>query len=311
MVYDFAIESFDTTRCVMELRNLITFIHVAELGSFTRAAEQLGYSQSTVSFQIKQLEEELDCLLFERINHTITLTERGHELVSYAHRIRALMEEYKESLTKEELSGSIHIVTPDSICDDMINSRYIDFHKKYPSISIRFTTGDSALMLNMLDHNEADFIITLDSRLYNKDYIIAKEQPLSMHFVASVNSAFAKKKRLSVKNIINEPFILTEYGQGYRRVLDRELSKMLLKITPVLEIGRTDIIKTMIAQNNMISFLPDFVTKDLVDSGVLCYLDVCDIQVDIWKQLIYHKNKWLSKSMKTFIDYVKEQEFSN
>ena len=295
----------------MELRNLITFIHVAELGSFTKAAEQLGYSQSTVSFQIKQLEEELGCLLFERINHTITLTERGHKLISYAHGIRALMDEFKESLTKEELSGSIHIVAPDSICDDMINSHYIDFHEKYPSISIRFTTGDSALMLEMLDHNEADFIITLDSRLHNKDYVIAKEQPLSMHFVSSTNSKFAGKKKLSVKDIINEPFILTEHGQGYRRVLDRELAKMSLEITPVLEIGRTDIITTMIAQNNMVSFLPDFVTKDLVDSGVLCYLDVCDIHVDIWKQLIYHKNKWISKSMKTFIDYVKEQEFSD
>ncbi|MBQ3166220.1 MAG: LysR family transcriptional regulator, partial [Clostridia bacterium] len=86
----------------MELRNLITFIHVAELGSFTKAAEQLGYSQSTVSFQIKQLEEELDCLLFERINHTITLTERGRELVSYAHQVRALTDEFKETLNKEE-----------------------------------------------------------------------------------------------------------------------------------------------------------------------------------------------------------------
>lgn len=295
----------------MELRNLITFIHVAELGSFTKAAEQLGYSQSTVSFQIKQLEEELGCLLFERINHTITLTERGHELVSYAHGVRALMDEFKESLTKEELSGAIHIVTPDSICDDMINSHYIDFHEKYPSISIRFTTGDSALMLDMLDHNEADFIITLDSRLYNKDYIIAKEQPLSMHFVANAASKFAGKKKLSVKDIIDEPFILTEHGQGYRRVLDRELAKMSLEITPVLEIGRTDIITAMIAGNNMVSFLPDFVTKDLVDSGVLCYLDVRDIHIDIWKQLIYHKNKWMSKSLKTFIDYVKENEFSN
>ena len=55
----------------MELRNLITFIHVAELGTFTKAAEQLDYSQSTISFQIKQLEDELGCLLFERINHTI------------------------------------------------------------------------------------------------------------------------------------------------------------------------------------------------------------------------------------------------
>ena len=61
----------------MELRNLITFTHVADLGSFTKAAEVLGYSQSTISFQIKQLEEELGCLLFERINHTITLTARG------------------------------------------------------------------------------------------------------------------------------------------------------------------------------------------------------------------------------------------
>lgn len=295
----------------MELRNLITFIHVAELGSFTKTAEQLGYSQSTVSFQIKQLEEELGCLLFERINHTIALTDRGRELVSYAHGIRALMDEFKESLTTEELSGSIHIVTPDSICDDMINSHYIDFHKKYPLISIRFTTGDSGVMLNMLDHNEADFIITLDSRLYNKDYIIAKEQPLSMHFVASANSKFAGVKKLSVKDIINESFILTEYGQGYRRVLDRELAKMSLEITPVLEIGRTDIITEMIAQNNMISFLPDFVTDKLVNAGVLCHLDVCDIHVDIWKQLIYHKNKWMSKSLKTFIDYVKENEFSN
>lgn len=86
----------------MELRNLTTFIHVVELGSFTKAAEQLGYSQSTISFQIKQLEEELGCLLFERINHTITLTERGRELVSYAHRVRALTDEFKESLNKEE-----------------------------------------------------------------------------------------------------------------------------------------------------------------------------------------------------------------
>lgn len=295
----------------MELRNLITFIHVAELGSFTRAAEHLGYSQSTVSFQIKQLEEELGCLLFERINHTIALTERGHELVSYAHGVRALMDEFKESLTKEELSGSIHIVTPDSICDDMINSHYIDFHEKYPSIFIRFTTGDSGVMLYMLDHNEADFIITLDSRLYNKDYIIAKEELIPMHFVASASSKFAGVKGLSVKDIINEPFILTEYGQGYRRVLDRELAKMSLEITPVLEIGRTDMITSLVAQGDMISFLPDFVTKDLTQSGDLCYLDVTDMNVDIWKQLIYHKNKWMSKSLKTFIDYVKENEFSN
>ena len=296
----------------MELRNLNTFIQVAELGSFTKAAEQLGYSQSTISFQIKQLEDELECLLFERINHTITLTERGHELISYAHQILSLTEEFKENLTKEQdCSGHIHIVTPDSVCEEMISSHYMDFHKKHPAISIKFTTADTSVMFDMLDHNEADAIITLDSHSYRNDYVIAKEQLLSMHFVTNAQSKFAGIPNLKIEDIINEPFILTEYGQGYRRVFDKELAKKSLDITPVLEIGRTDIITSILAQSNMISYLPDFVTKPLIESGRLCYLDVTDMNIDIWKQLIYHKNKWISKSLKTFIEYVKAVEFSN
>ena len=295
----------------MELRNLITFIHVAELGSFTKAAEHLGYSQSTISFQIKQLEDELHCLLFERINHTITLTEQGHKLVSYAHQVRALTEDFKETISQEDLKGNLHIVTPDSICEEMISAHYTDFHRKYPSIFIRFSTGDSGNMLNMLDHNEADVIITLDHRLYNKDYIVAKEQKIPMHFVASSKSEFANIEGLSIKDIAGEPFVLTEFGQGYRRVFDRELAKKSLEITPILEIGRTDIITSVIMENNMISYLPDFVTEKLVSEGKLCYLDIVDMNIDIWKQLIYHKNKWLSNSMKIFIEYIKTHEFSN
>ena len=296
----------------MELRNLITFTHVAELGSFTKAAELLGYSQSTVSFQIKQLEDELGCLLFERINHTITLTQKGHELVSYAHQVCALTDEFKENLGKEEaLAGQVHIVTPDSVCDDMINSHYIDFRSKYPNISVKFTTADTLVMFDMLDHNEADVIITLDNHSYNKDYVIAKEEPLSMHFVANSRSRFAGMKNLSIKDVVTEPFILTEYGQGYRRVLDKELAKKSLEITPILEIGRTDIITKMVSRSDAISYLPDFVTRPLIESGELCYLDICDMDLEIWKQLIYHKNKWLSKSLKTVIDYIKQAEFTN
>ena len=295
----------------MELRNLITFIHVAELGSFTKTAEHLGYSQSTVSFQIKQLEDELGCLLFERINHTIALTERGRELVSYAHRIRALTDEFKDNLENNtECSGHIHVMTPDSVCEEMIHRNYLDFHKKYPAISLKYTTADTSEMFDMLDRNEADVIMTLDSHVYQRDYIIAKEQTLRMHFVTSAKSKFASRKRLQISDIIAEPFVLTEQGQGYRRVLDKELAKRSLEIVPILEIGRTDLIISVLAGSDMISFLPDFVTKDKVESGELCYLDVKDFDIAIYKQLIYHKNKWMSKGLKAFIEYVKEAEFS-
>ena len=295
----------------MELKNLITFIHVAELGSFTKTAEELGYSQSTISFQIKQLEEELGFLLFERINHTVTLTDKGKELISYAHRIRELTNEYKEHLEKEKrCSGHIHIVVPDSLCEEMINRNYIDFHSKYPQISLKFTNADTSVMFDMLDHNEADIIMTLDNHVYQKEYVIAKEETLPMHFVTNASSKIAKRKNLSIKDIIAEPFVLTENGQGYRRVLDRELAKKSLSISPVLEIGRTDIIKTILSKSNMISFLPDFVTRDKIQSGELVYLDVRDIEIVIYKQLIYHKNKWMSEALKAFIEYVKKAEFA-
>ena len=165
-------------------------------------------------------------------------------------------------------------------------------------------------MFDMLDHNEADAIITLDSHSYRRDYIIAKETPLPMHFVTNASSKFVGMRGLTMKDIIGEPFILTEYGQGYRRVFDKELAKKSLDITPVLEIGRTDIITHILCESDMISYLPDFVTKEAVDAGVLCYLDVTDMNPEIWKQLIYHKNKWLSKSLRIFLNYIKDHEFS-
>ena len=67
----------------------------------------------------------------------------------------------------------------------------------------------------------------------------------------------------------------------------------------------------MVAQSNMISYLPDFITRDMVKKGKLCYLNVTDFNAEIWKQLIYHKNKWMSKSLKAIIDYISKNEFSN
>lgn len=292
----------------MEIRNLVTFIHVAELGSFTKAANTLGYSQSTVSFQIKQLEEELECLLFERINHAISLTEKGKQLLSYAQQVTHLTNEFKETLTNTKISGHIHIVTPDSICESMITRNYADFYHKYPDITLKFSTADTDDMFRILNHNEADLIFTLDAHSYHKDYVIAKEEKVKMHFVTNASSNF-KGKKVKIHDLLDTPFILTEKQMGYRRVFDKKLASLSLEITPILELGRTDIITSILEDNNFISFLPDFVTEKKVEEEKLVYLDVEDFEIDIWKQLIYHKNKWLSKPIEAFIQYVKEKEF--
>ena len=295
----------------MEIRNLITFVRVAELSSFTKAAEVLGYSQSTVSFQIKQLETELGCLLFERINHTVSITERGKEVLGYAKEICRLSDEFVDSQTeKDSPRGFIHIVVPDSICEDMMCRNYEDFHNTYPGISLKFTTADTGTMFEMLDRNEADLCLTLDRHVYRSDYVIAKEERMDMHFVTGACSAYATDRALTLAEIANYPFILTERGMGYRRSFDEAFARASLDVFPTLEIGRTDIITEVLERGIGVSFLPDFVTAKKKDEGKLIYLNVTDVNVDIWKQLIYHKNKWRSRALTALIEYIKENEFT-
>lgn len=297
----------------MEIRNLISFMHVAELNSFTRASEVLGYSQSTISFQIKQLENELGCLLFERINHSITLTDKGEELLEYAHSISTLTDDFMEKMTSsKEKKGSIHFALPDSVCEEMILDSFIEFNKKFPNITLKVSNADTGAMFDMLDSNEVDAIITLDNHVYKKEYVIAKEEPIEMCFVTNANSSFANKKNIKIKDLADQAFILTEKGMGYRRFLDKELAKQSIDITPILEIGRTDIIIRLLQdKENVISYIPYFTVKEVVEEGKLVCLDVCDMKTDIWKQLIYHKNKWISHSLRAFLEYVKEYEFES
>ena len=288
----------------------MTFVQVAELNSFTKAAKVLDYSQSTVSFQIKQLETELDCLLFERINHTLTLTDKGRVLLDYAQRVTRLTGEFRENINKDtQVEGYIHVVCPDSLCEAMLVSHYGDFHARYPGIRLKFSTEDTEDMFRILDRNEADVMLTLDSYTYQKDYVIAKEASVSAHFVVGAKSPLAKRKEISIYELVNEPFILTEQGMSYRRALDKQLAKISLEIQPVLEIGRTGIITKILEQGSAVSFLPDFITEEKVKEGSLVYLNVPDLEVEIWQQLIYHRNKWISRALDAFLRYAAKNEF--
>lgn len=294
----------------METRNLMTFLEVAERGSFTKAAEALAYSQSTVSFQIKQLETELECLLFERINHTITLTDEGRQLLTYAREMARLQQAFWEERGQvDSPRAHLRVGAPDSLCEDMLGTNYMDFHARYPDISLRFMPADTLDMFRMLDQNEADLILTLDRHTYRSDYIIEKEEPIPMCFVTRATSPYAAKGTLTPEELVALPFVLTEGGVGYRRVLEEALAQRSLEIHPKLEIGRTDIIVELLKKGVGVSFLPTFVCERAVRAGELIYLKVPELDLRIWKQLIRHRDKWISHSLSALINYIKENEF--
>jgi len=288
----------------MDLRNLSTFIQVAELSSFTRAAEKLGYAQPTISFQIRQLEEELGIKLFERIGHTVKLTDDGRDALEYAQSICRMTEEMTMGPDRRSVAeGTIRLAMADSLCNPLIEHGFADFRRQYPRVSLHVTTAGTAEMYRMLDQNEADLVCTLDSHIYNTNYVIADEEKVDAHFVAAKDHPFAGRET-DMRAILDQPLILTERGMSYRRLLEEKLARESLELQPVLEIGSADMICRLVERGMGLSFLPDYVTESAVRDGKIARLDVPGFEVDLWKQLLYHRSKWMSLQLQAVIGHL-------
>lgn len=286
----------------MDIRNLTTFVQVAESGSFSKAAQLLGYSQPTISVQIRQLEEELGFRLFDRIGHAVRLTAPGKEALAYAQQICRLCGQMSQEAGMEEVGGLVRLATSDSLSACLIRENFPQIRSSYPGIRLNLTTAGTLELFQMLDRNEADLVCTLDSHIYNTNYVIAGEEKIGVHFVVSADSPLARKQSLTGAELLCQDFLLTEYGMSYRRLLDEWMARNSFEIQPVLETGRVDLICELVEQGDGIGFLPDYATEDAVSRGRVVRLDVEGFRPELWKQILYHKEKWLTPAMQAVID---------
>ena len=125
----------------MDVRTLSTFSVAARTLSFTNAAATLGCAQSSVTAQMKSLEEDLGSALFNRVGNRLELTEPGQRFLVYAERILALTQEAKASINDEAASGTVRFTAPESICTYLLPPLLKSFKAKYPLVRIQFLPG--------------------------------------------------------------------------------------------------------------------------------------------------------------------------
>lgn len=292
----------------MELRNIKTFLCVAEQCSFSKAAVMLGYSQSTVTTQIQQLEQEFGTLLFERIHKTVRLTAAGTEFVGFAQKMLLTADEAKNAMKRlPEENGELRIAMAESLCSTFFLDILERYHKEYPNVDLSITTGGTDDIFYMLRHNEADMVYTLDRRIYSPDLVTALEKEENVYFVASPSYS-AAGKAVTLEELTKYDFILTEKNMSYRKHLDELMASKSLQIRPFLELGSVEMIRTLVERGIGISFLPCYAVKDSIKNGTLVKIDVSENQIEVWRQLIYHKNKWVSPAMRAMIKLIKEYE---
>ena len=209
----------------MEIRQVQSFVHVARLGSFSRAAETMGYSQSAITVQIRLLEEELGTKLFDRMGKKVSLTPQGKRFLEHASRILYEMNRTIMAMNEDrELENPLHIGTIESLCTAKFPRILSQFHTLYPKVNIQITLDSPEKLIRMMEHNELDLIYILDTPRWNKEWIKVMEAAEPIVFVASVNSEFALRKEMVLQDILGEPFFLTEKNANYRQALDQHLA---------------------------------------------------------------------------------------
>ena len=292
----------------MDIRNLTTFVQVAELGNFSRAAERLGYSQPTVSVQIRQLEEELGFRLFDRIGHAVRLTDKGRDALQYAQQVCLLCQQMSlEDPEDNSREALIRIATADSLSASLLYDCFPIIRANHPGIRLELTTAGTGDLFRLLDQNEVDLVCTLDSHIYNTNYCIAGEKKIGVHFIVSASDPLAVQDSVSKEELVSRNLLLTEKGLSYRRLLDEWLAKNSLEIKPKLEAGQADLLCSLTEMGLGCSFLPDFVTEEVNARRSIKRLEIEGFAPDLWKQILYHREKWIAPSMQAVLQIMTER----
>ncbi|MDO5027524.1 MAG: LysR family transcriptional regulator [Tissierellia bacterium] len=289
----------------MNINELITFKKAAELLNFSNTAKELNYSQSAITIQIKNLEGEFGIQLFDRVGKNVRLTPAGEALLEHAYKIINEVETAKSTIGKHSaMEHTLRVGCIDSICLCHFPEILKKVIERKEAISFSIVTGSPDKLLDMMNKNQLDLVYILDKPIHNSKWVKAFEAIEPLHFVTSSKSDLAKNKRISIKDIVDKPFYLTEDNINYRLALEEKLAEKGLEITPSLEVSNTDVIIKTLQDSGAISFLPKYSFEKELDQGLVAILPVRNMNLTMKRQLFYHSNKYLSREMKVFIDIV-------
>lgn len=289
----------------MELRQITTFIRAAQFESFSKAAASLGYSQSAVTVQIRQLEEELHVRLFDRMYKRVVLTAQGKQFLDSAYNIIQEVNHAALSLSVEgELNGQLHIGTLESLCYARLPGIARRFRVQHPKVSIQITTGIPEELIAKMERGELDIIYILEEPLYNNSWCKVLERQEEVVVVASAELG----RELGpgphhLVDLLDRPFYLTERDANYRRLLDRRLATLDRAITPALESSYASFLLRVLEETEGLSFLPRFLVEEPVQQGKLTVVEVSDLQAVMYEQIFYHREKWATREMEAFIRF--------
>lgn len=291
----------------MELRNLMTFKTILEEGSFQNAAQKLGYTQSTITFQMQQLEQELSIKLFEKIGRKMMLTLAGKDILPYIDSILQSMEQINNyGKSNVELTGELKIAIPESLLTYKMQPVIKAFRNQAPNIKLALRSLNCYMIRDQILNGEADVGIHYDVGGYNPTITTVPLGTFSVSLLASPMLDKEFHDFISPNQKKELAYVMDDRHSIYKEIFEEYLKSKNILLGNTLELWSIETIKRSTASNLGVAFLPTFTAENELANGTLIELDTEMSSRKITALCAYHKNKWISPGMELFMRLAKD-----
>lgn len=290
----------------MDFDQLITFLEVAKQGSFSRAGEKVFRSQSAVSAQIRQLEQEYGDRLLDRSGKSVKLTPAGQVLYEYAQRLKNLRDESLMAVADHGRTprGTLSIGANEATCLYVLPEVFAEYCRLYPAVQISIYRNFSYKIVEKLENGAIDVgIVTLPVKSPS-----LKIQPIfrdKLMLMVSPKNPLAKHKIVPVEEIAKQPLLFPKTGHT-RRLLDRLFRAHNSDIQVRMELPSVGMIKAFVAADLGVSLISECFARDDAVAGRVKLIDLHN--VELWRELglAYRRDRTLPRATSAFIATIRQ-----
>jgi DNA-binding transcriptional LysR family regulator len=300
----------------IDFRHLETFCRVADLKSFSKAADDLFLTQPTISGHILSLEQSLSLRLFDRTSREVRLTKAGGVFLKYASKILSFRKDLLNALSEfsQGIRGELSLGASTIPGEYLLPKLLGDFRKEHPHFIISLKIADTKEIIQYVFQDNVEFGI-IGAKLNHPSLHYEKYEEDEIIVVAPPDHPLTQKKRVNVEELSKVPWIIREEGSGTQMSVEKALrrkGKSLKQFHVVMEMGSTSSVKEGVKAKLGLAFLSKRAAEEEMGQGVLSRIDVEGIEL-ISRQIyiVTHRGRTLSPIGMEFLRFLKRKKEGN
>ena len=290
----------------MDLYKLKTFRTVAVFLNFNKAAKLLNCAQSTISAQIKSLEEEIGALLFKRIKKRVVLTEAGEKMLVYANRLLSIEEEALAAVSSAtNPAGTIRLIVPESIAANYFPALIHDYSIAYPAMNFEISNCSQSGLEMELQNESVDlaFLFSESADFLNLNSEILFREKLVV--VSNPKNPLATKNNVDATDLHSQTIFLPKAGCGYGLLLRQLVTTDIARPSSIIEFTSIDAIKKCVLNGTGIAVLPaTSIHQEILNKRIVEINWMNDLEIPV--VMLWHKDRRITEPLRYFMTLIRK-----